>query len=114
MENVTRWCLLTPPLRLLIVGDAIHTHFVALIGKWTIVGGWVKHRADKRGKVAKLKYKRFVTSLERAGKKTGWVGKRLIVHLSISATKWVWMASLTYFALEPLLISIYFLYKFAM
>ena len=31
--------------------DAIHTHFVTLIGKWTIVGGWVKHRADKRGKV---------------------------------------------------------------
>ena len=39
--------------------EAIHTHFVTFIGKWTIVGGWVKHRADKRGKVAKLK---FVTS----------------------------------------------------
>ena len=37
--------------------DAIHTHFVSLIGKWTIVGGLVKHWADKRGKVAKLKYK---------------------------------------------------------
>ena len=35
--------------------DAIHTHFVTLIGKWTIVGGWVKHRADKRGKVGKIK-----------------------------------------------------------
>ena len=34
--------------------DAIHTHFVTLIDKWTIVGGWVKHRADKRAKVAKL------------------------------------------------------------
>ena len=45
------------------VRDTIHTHFVKLIGKWTIVGGWVKHRADKRGKVAKLKYKSFVTSL---------------------------------------------------
>ena len=31
--------------------DAIHTHFVTLIGKWTIVGGWVKHLADKGGKV---------------------------------------------------------------
>ena len=46
--------------------DAIHTHFVTLIGKWTIVGGWVKRRADKRGKVAKSKYKSFNTSLERA------------------------------------------------
>ena len=36
-------------------GDAIHTHFVTLIGKWTIVGGWVKHRADKRGNVVKIK-----------------------------------------------------------
>ena len=34
-------------------------------------------------------------SLERADKKTGWVGKMLIVHLPISVTKWVvWMASL--------------------
>ena len=55
--------------------DAIHTHFLTLIGKWTILGGWVKHRADKRGKVGKLRYKSFVTSLERADKKTGWVGK---------------------------------------
>ena len=31
------------------IRDAIHTHFVTLIGKWTIVGGWVKQRADKRG-----------------------------------------------------------------
>ena len=23
--------------------DAIHTHFVTLIDKWTIAGGWVKH-----------------------------------------------------------------------
>ena len=78
------------------VGDAIHTHFVTLIGKLTIVGRWVKHRADKRGKVGKLEYKSFVTSLERANKKTGWVGKKLIVHLPISVTKWVWMASLTF------------------
>ena len=49
-------------LDLIFVRDAIHTHFVPLIGKWTIVGGWVKHRADKRGKVGKLKYKSFVTS----------------------------------------------------
>ena len=75
--------------------DAIYTHFVTLIGKWTIVGGCVKHRADKRGKVAKLKYKSFVTSLERTDKKTGWMGKKRIVHLPISVTKWVWMASLT-------------------
>ena len=61
------------------VRDAFHTHFVTLIGKWMIVGGWVKHRDDKRGKVAKLKYKSFVTSLERADKKTGWVAKKLIV-----------------------------------
>ena len=69
------------------------THFVTLIGKWTIVGGWVKHQADERGKVAKLKYKSFVTSLERADKKTGMVGKKLIVRLPITVTKWVWMAS---------------------
>ena len=35
--------------------DAIHTHIVTLIGKWTIVGGWVKHRANKRGEVGKIK-----------------------------------------------------------
>ena len=35
--------------------DAIHTHFVTLIGKWTIVGGWVKHLADKRDKVAETR-----------------------------------------------------------
>ena len=58
------------------------------------MGGWVKHGADKRGKVAKLKYKSFVMSLERANKKTGWMGKKLIVHLQISVAKWVWMASL--------------------
>ena len=74
--------------------DAIYTHFVTLIGKWMIVGGWVKHRADKCGKVDKSKYKSFVTSLERADKKTEWVGKKPIVHLPISVTKWVWMASL--------------------
>ena len=45
--------------------DDVHTHFVTLIVKWTIVGGWVRHRADKRGKVAKLKYTSFVMSLER-------------------------------------------------
>ena len=74
--------------------DAIHTHFVTLIDRWTIVGGWVKHRADKRGQVDKFEYKSFVTSLERADEKTGWMGKRLIVHLPISVTKWVWIASL--------------------
>ena len=58
------------------------------------MGGWAKHWADKRGKVAKFEYKSFVTSLERADKKTGWVGIKLIVHLRISVTKWVWMASL--------------------
>ena len=58
------------------------------------MGGWVKHRADKRGKVAKLKYKSFVTSLEKADKKTGWVGKKIIVHSPISVTKLVWIASL--------------------
>ena len=78
--------------------DAIHTHFVTLIGKWTIVGGWVKHWADKRGKVAKLKYKSFVTSLGRNVKKTGWVGKKLIIHLPITVTKRVWKASLKEFA----------------
>ena len=59
------------------------------------MGGWVKHWADKRGKVTKSKYKSFVTSLERADKETGWMGKNLIVHLPISVTKWVWMMSLT-------------------
>ena len=73
--------------------DAIHTHLVTLIGKWTIMGGWIKHRADKRGKVAKLEYKSFVTSLKRVDKKTRWVGKKLIVNLTISVTKWLWMAS---------------------
>ena len=57
------------------------------------MGGWVKHRADKRGKVGKLECKSFVTSLERADKKTRWVGKKLIVNLTISVTKWLWMAS---------------------
>ena len=37
------------------------------------MGVWVKHWADKRGKVDKLKYTSFVTSLERANKKSGWV-----------------------------------------
>ena len=74
--------------------DPIHTHFVTLIGKWTIVGGWVKHRSDKRDKVAKLKYNTFVTSLKREDKKTGWVGKKLIVQLPISVTKLVRMESL--------------------
>ena len=55
------------------------------MGRW--VGGWVKHWADKRGKVAKLKYKSFVTPLKRADKKTGLVGKKLTVHLPISVTK---------------------------
>ena len=69
---------------------------IALLSTKTIVGGWVKHRADKSGKVAKLRYESFVTSLERADEKTGWVGKTLIVHLPIriSVTKWVWIASL--------------------
>ena len=44
------------------------------------MGGWVEHWADKRGKVAKSKYKGFVTSLEMADKMTGWVGIKLIVH----------------------------------
>ena len=71
----------------LVLRDTDHTHFVTLIGKWTFVGGWVKHRADKGGKVGKLRYKSFVTSLESADKKTGWVGKKLIVHLLINVTK---------------------------
>ena len=40
--------------RFMEVRDAIHTHFVTLMGKLTIVGGWVKHRADKRGKVGRI------------------------------------------------------------
>ena len=58
--------------------DDVHNHFVTLIVKWTIVGGWVKPLDDKRGKVGKLECKSFVTSLERADKKTRWVGKKLI------------------------------------
>ena len=42
--------------------DAIHTYFITLIGKWTIVGGWVRHRADKRGKATELKYKSLKVS----------------------------------------------------
>ena len=70
----------------LCIRDAIDTHFVTLIGKWTIVDGWVKHQADKRGNVAKSKFRSFFMSLERAVKKTGWVGKKLIVHLPIGVT----------------------------
>ena len=40
-------------------------------------------------------YKSFVPSLAMDDKKTEWVGKKLIVHLTISVTKWVWTASLT-------------------
>ena len=64
------------------------------------MGGWVEHRADKRGKVGKLKYKSFDKSLERAYKKTGWVSKKFIVHLPISVTKWVWMASPKHFIMK--------------
>ena len=39
------------------------------------MGGWVKNRADKRGKVGKSRYKSFVMSLERAHKKTWLVDK---------------------------------------
>ena len=35
--------------------DDVHTHFVTLIVKWTIVGGWVKPLDDKRGKVGTIK-----------------------------------------------------------
>ena len=88
--------------------DATHTHFVTLIGKWTIVGGWVKHRADKRDKVTKLKYKSFVMSLKRDDEKTGWVGKKLTVHLLISVTKWVWMASLEYIGTQARLLKTFY------
>ena len=37
------------------VRDAVHTHFVTLIVKWTIVGGWVKPLDDKRDKVGTIK-----------------------------------------------------------
>ena len=83
-DSLTSYMMLTDILR-----DAIHTHFVTLIGKWTIVDGWVKHRADKRVKVSKLRYKSFVTSQERTDKRTGLVGRKIIVHLPISVTKWV-------------------------
>ena len=58
------------------------------------MGGWVKHRDDKRGTVAKLKVKSIAMSLERFDKKTGWVGKKHIGRWRINVTKWVWMASL--------------------
>ena len=35
--------------------DDVHTHFVTLIVKWTIVGGWVKPLDDKRGKMGTIK-----------------------------------------------------------
>ena len=35
--------------------DDVHTHFVTLIVKWTIVDGWVKPLDDKRGKVGTIK-----------------------------------------------------------
>ena len=38
--------------------------------------------------------KSFVPSLAMDDKKTGWVDKKLIVHLTISVTKWVWTSSL--------------------
>ena len=37
------------------VRDDVHTHFVTLIVKWTIVGGWVKPLNDKRDKVGTIK-----------------------------------------------------------
>ena len=47
----------TPPL-----WDAIHTHFVMLIGKWTIVGGWVQHLSDKRDKVGETRLTKILGS----------------------------------------------------
>ena len=91
MEKIENLALVATPLFCTpqyILRDAIHTQFVTLICKWTIVGGWVKHLAHKRGKVGKLRYKSFPMSMERADKKTGWVKS-----LS-SVTKCVWMASL--------------------
>ena len=55
--------------------DAIHTHFATLIGKWTIVGGWVKHRADKRGKVAKGRHPYPLCHAYRQMDDCGWVGQ---------------------------------------
>ena len=37
------------------VRDNVHTHFVTLIVKWTIVDGWVNPFDDKRGKVGTIK-----------------------------------------------------------
>ena len=42
-------------IRDILLRDAIHTHFVTLIVKWTIGGGWVKPLDDKRGKVGTIK-----------------------------------------------------------
>ena len=41
-----------------------------------------------------LLFKSFVSSLAMDDKKTGRVGKKLIVHLTISVAKWVWTSSL--------------------
>ena len=49
-----------PNFPLLMLWDAIHTHFVTLIGKWTIMGGWVKHLADKRDKVGETRLPKFL------------------------------------------------------
>ena len=37
------------------IKDAIHTNFVTLIGKWTIVGGWVKYLSERRVKVGETR-----------------------------------------------------------
>ena len=74
-SHIVRDSFLISCIKEALVRDAIHSHFVTLIGKWTIVGGWVKHWADKRDKVAQLKYKSFFPSLARADKKTWWVRK---------------------------------------
>ena len=50
-----------------------------------------------------LLYKSFVPSLEMDDKKTGWVGKKLIVYLPIRVTMWVWMVSLSMVAMCTIL-----------
>ena len=43
-----------------LIREAINTHFVMLISKWTIVGGWVKHLFDKHDNVGETRFPKIL------------------------------------------------------
>ena len=84
------------PVKTSVLRDAIHTHFFTLIGKWTISFLPIHSvflSAPSRD-VKKLLYFNLVT-LQRLSTQCLTQPPK-IVHLPISVTKWVWMASLIY------------------